>query len=62
MKLLESWKANHAEYKKIYFRTDSELQIREAEKIKARLENEGFNLLHEECGMFHGKFIYKRIA
>ena len=43
----------------IKWHTDSEIETRKVEKQKTRLENAGYSLISEECGLFVGKLVYK---
>ena len=43
----------------IKWHTDSEIETRKAERQKTILENKGYTLLSEECGLFVGKLVYK---
>jgi len=33
--------------------------VKKAETKKTKLENQGYNLIHSECGLFTGLMVYK---
>lgn len=43
----------------IKWHTDSEIELRKAERQKTMLENKGYSLISEECGLFTAKLVYK---
>ena len=44
----------------VYAKLDNEQSIRKAEKDKTRYENQGYNLIGQDIGMFHAKFVYSK--
>ena len=38
----------------------NETEIRKAEKLKARYENDGYTLIGTDIGMFTAKFVYSK--
>ncbi len=43
----------------IKWRTDSEIETRKAERQKTMLENKGYALISESCGLFTGRLVYR---